>query len=289
MDLYMNEINNKPAQIFFHYRNINISKFNGEYALTNLLNNFIGMQGNQENPLNFNIYSYMKRADFSQNIIVQEKNIKYLKINDHFFTYFSKNPISFTKYDGILLKITSILFHTIGVLNDIYFLLIKKMGETLFDRDENIVIVLLFVYIGFTIFGCCICACMKSTLEYSRIDIIFSNDYNKLFIGVTKNNNFTAYSAKFDFFLNSLERFVLQQNPNFFNSFYLEVINKGSNMVTNICYIQDAQIELEGLLYLLNERIINNNNNNNIDTNANNNIDKNNQQYFNENTPTPAE
>ena len=138
MDLYMNEINNKPAKIFLHYRNINVLKFNGEFALINLLNNFVGVQGNQENQLNFDIYSHMKKANLNQNIISKEKNIKYLKINDHFFTYFSKNPISLTKYDGLLLKIISGLFHTFGVLNYAYAFFVLKGNRSLFEYTDFI-------------------------------------------------------------------------------------------------------------------------------------------------------
>ena len=51
-----------------------------------------------------------KSQNLNQNYLLQEINIKYLKINEHFFTYFSVNPILRTKYDGVAFKIVSGFF-----------------------------------------------------------------------------------------------------------------------------------------------------------------------------------
>ena len=53
-------------------------------------------------------------------------------------------------------------------------------------------------------------------------------------------------------------------------------MNKGNNLIQDICYIKGKQNELEGLIYLLNEKLLkntNNNSNHNVTDNDNNNID----------------
>ena len=256
MDSYMNEINNKPANVFYHFRNINVSKFNGVNGLNNLLYNFVGLQGNQENPLNFNIHSYMNKSqNLNQNYLLQDINIKYLKINEHFFTYFNVNPILRSKYDGVAFKIVSGFFHSVVILEYVPSCLIMERKTSLFDVNEYILTFVGFVYIGLFAFCLCICFCFRFSYNFIRIDIIFSNDFNKLFIGVSKNNDLSNYTAKYEFFLNTLDRFLLQKNQSLENNFFLEAINKQSNLNATICTILDNQIELEGLLYLLNERL----------------------------------
>ena len=39
--------------------------------------------------------------------------------------------------------------------------------------------------------------------------------------------------------------------------FYLSAMCKGSNVNKEICYLKDSQLELEGLIYILNKRINN--------------------------------
>jgi hypothetical protein len=68
--------------------------------------------------------------------------------------------------------------------------------------------------------------------------------------------------------LNTLDRFLLENSPRDKNSLVLVVKNKQTHLNTTICVIPPSQKELEGLLYLLNERI-NNNNNMNMDNNIN--------------------
>ena len=68
--------------------------------------------------------------------------------------------------------------------------------------------------------------------------------------------------------MNTLDRFLLENSPRDKNSLVLVVKNKQTHLNTTICVIPASQKELEGLLYLLNERI-NNNNNMNMDNNIN--------------------
>ena len=282
MDSYKDEIIKQPAKIFYQFRNINVSGFNGVSGLNNTLNNFLGFQGNKENPLNFNIYSYMhKTKNMNQNVLSQNIKIKYLKINEQFFTYFSKNPIALIKLKKVLIKTVSGLFHFAGLINYCYYFL--KGEKSILDEGGNIFIVLAIGYAGFTFFGACICGCIQLGHEFIRIDLIFSNDYNKLFIGVSKNNNLFFYESKYKLILNTLDRFMLKKHEYAQNTFFLDVFKKENNMAHTICRIEDLQTELEGLLYLLNERIINDNNGNmNMNNNMNNSINTMNNNNINE-------
>ena len=276
MDSYKNEIIEQPAKIFYQFRNIDVSGFNGVSGLNNTLNNFLGFQGNKENPLNFNIYSYMhKTQNMNQNVLSQNINIKYLKINEQFFTYFSKNPIALLKFDGVLMKTVSGLFHSAGLIIYCYYYFFLRGEKSFLDKGENIFIALAIGYIGITFFGACVCRCIQLGHEFLRIDLIFSNDYNKLFIGVSKNNDLFHYESKYELVLNTLGRSTLKKHEYAQNTFFLDVFKKGENMAHTICRIEDLETELEGLLYLLNERIINDNNDNmnmNMNNNMNNNI-----------------
>ena len=59
------------------------------------------------------------------------------------------------------------------------------------------------------------------------------------------------------FNINDISKFVLQKNNIKEEGFHLSAIYKGSNVNKEICYIKDSQLDLEGLIYILNKRINN--------------------------------
>jgi len=265
----MVDIYNNPINILYYFKNINVKEFNGNIALNNLLDNFMGLSGSQENPLNFDIYSYMhKTQDYYNNYNEISNSIKYLKINEHFYTYFNKNPLLNKKFHGLLLKIISGISHS-------NFLMIIPTFK--WERDKSFIFILyniiFSIYFGFYFYGFFICLCIKCRSKYNckRIDIIYSSDYEKLLICISKNNDLSKYIARSEFFLNDIDRFILQKKKINDNGFYLLAINKRSNISNEICFIEDIQTELEGLAYILNERLINSQ-----------------QQYFTEFPPTPT-
>jgi hypothetical protein len=182
MDSYKDEIISQPAKIFYHFRNIDVSGFNGVSGLINTLNNFLGFQGNKENPLNFNIYSYMhKTQNMNQNVLSQNINIKYLKINEQFFTYFSKNPLALLKFDGVLIRTISTLFHSAALIIYLYYYYMKEQ-KSILDENGNLLIALGIGYIGFTLFGFCICRCIQLGYEFLRIDLNYLLGFQKIMI-----------------------------------------------------------------------------------------------------------
>ena len=262
IDLNTSDIKNKPANFFYYFENINVQKFNGEYNLNNLLNNFLGLS-HQENLSCFNIYAYMNmnRAQgyFNQNNLIVNNNIKYLRINDHFFTYFNNNPLKNQKFQNCLLKVISIIIHFY------LFIIYLNIGLTLNDKkDESILDFIFFpllaFYVQIYLLGFCICKCIKKSDKYKviRIDIIYSNDFDRMFIGVSKSTE-QIYINKSEFKLDDVDRFILQKYNDKDNGFDLKAFFKGNKMGYDICFIKDIQNELEGLVYILNEKLVNNN------------------------------
>ena len=62
-----------------------------------------------------------------------------------------------------------------------------------------------------------------------------------------------------EFYINDIERFILQKNNPNDEGFSLIALLKG-NQCQQILYVKDDPLELEGLIYILNERLVNNNN-----------------------------
>ena len=85
-----------------------------------------------------------------------------------------------------------------------------------------------------------------------RVDIIYSYDFDKIFIGTSINGN-NRYITKSELFINEIDRFILKKNKINEAGFHLKVIFKG-NTDKELCYIKDQQQDLEGLVYILNEK-----------------------------------
>ena len=95
-----------------------------------------------------------------------------------------------------------------------------------------------------------------------RIDCIYSKNFDRVFIGLVKYTK-TKYVNTFEFQMDNIRRFILERKGGNFN-LKVEFKNNGTQQ---ICTIKNkTQDELEGLAYLLNERL-NINSNNNIDSN----------------------
>ena len=112
--------------------------------------------------------------------------------------------------------------------------------------------------------------CFKRFKEnIRRFDFIYSKNYDRIFIGIVKYTK-TSYVNTFEFEMNDIERFILQKMGNNSISYDLKVVFKNGES-QNICNIRKrSQEELEGLAYILNEKIIikskenNNTENNNV-------------------------
>ena len=254
-----NEINlnsgiiiNIPLKYLHYIKNINVNKFGGLNQLNIILNEFIDISNNMQNPLYFDINIYLNRP---QNIVFQSNYNKYIKINDIYYSYYSSEPIP-KSYKWCLFKV----FLAIVYIN-VFILSMTVVKEDSREEDDFpytiIMLGLLLAWLYCMIFS--ICSCVKNIKKnnFLRLDIIYSNDYDKIFIGKVMDE--TSYSSTNLFNLNDIDKFVLQKYKAKERGFHLLAFYKG-NTIPNaeICYIEDAQLELEGLVHILNERLNNN-------------------------------
>ena len=98
-----------------------------------------------------------------------------------------------------------------------------------------------------------------------RIDFIYSESFDRIFIGVVQNYQ-KSYIKTFLFNTNTIDKFILQANQ--LEGYDLRIMLKENNEIQTIWQIKkERQDDLEGLAFLLNERFANNND---IITNSNN-------------------
>ena len=87
-----------------------------------------------------------------------------------------------------------------------------------------------------------------------RIDIIYSKDFNIIFIGLVKNNE-KNYLNTFEFNMLTIDRFILQKINYEDKGFNLKVIFKDQNTRLIYSLKKATQNDLRGLVYILNERL----------------------------------
>ena len=160
---------------------------------------------------------------------------QYMKFNERFFSFYL-NISTFSLWAivpfAILLNMFSIGGATIGIINKIILMPI------IFGL---IIIILNIVFV---------CCCINYNKRLRRIDIIFSNDFNKIFIGLI-NDKENKYLNYFIFDTIKIENFTLDFIQGKDDKLNLNVIFKDKT-VQNICRIEQHKICLEGLLYILN-------------------------------------
>ena len=94
-----------------------------------------------------------------------------------------------------------------------------------------------------------------------RLDFIYSENFDRIFIGIVK-SDLISYVKTFEFYMNNIDKFILQKFPNFKDGYDLKVMFK-DKQIQDIWPIEKmTQEDLEGLVYLLNERLNNNYKNN---------------------------
>ena len=167
-----------------------------------------------------------------------------MKFSEHLFIYHLKYPLGLSFADIFFIVITC--FFNIGTISAAIVWL---------NRENNIIIKLIWL-IGFII-GNIIMYILYKIFKYCfdnifRIDCIYSKNFDRIFIGLIKYNK-TKYINTFEFQMDNINKFIVEREGN--HSFNLKVIFK-NNETQQICTIKNkTQDELEGLSYLLNERL----------------------------------
>ena len=246
IDLDTSNIRKEPANIYYSYDYVNLGKYN-EKQLTDELNNFIGSSDNYENPLFFKIKEYMNKNKEKKRFQRNKQNeylSDYMKFSEHFFTFhLSSNYIKSRSYFFVAVLIINCSIAPIGI-NLLIFrekIHLKIIGFVLIVIP-NIILIIMNI-------------CLKNKNNIYRIDCIYSKNFDRIFIGLVKNNK-KSYVNTFIFETNNIERFILEKEG--IEDYNLKVIFKG-NESQEICNLKnETQENLEGLAYLLNERTINN-------------------------------
>ena len=257
LDLDQSDIRNKPRKIFYLIDDIT------RYNIKEQLCNFVKCSPEPDNPIFINIDKYMGKSWDKKNPYTfgKYKISKYMKMSDTFYAFYlgekdtmSDSLLGCNIYMGIfaLFGLVNVFFNKI----ELYIKILSLIGVIFFIILINCIKI--FIYKS------------KRNKRISRIDIIYSNNFDRIFIGLL-NYNEKTYLNTFLFQINSIDKFILQsitkskeQSENKNN---LQVILKSGEIQT-ICQINDFEATLEGLLFILNEKLSNRNepiiNNNNL-------------------------
>ena len=170
---------------------------------------------------------------------------RYMKISDHFFTYFPKAPCC---YCGSSCPIFTAIITLIFASWPIILIFIEDNVDILI----TVIFVIILAGIPFIVIIFNILALKKHSL---RIDIIYSNNFDTIFIGLL-NHNGTSYKKTFIRSINAIERFIFENYEGSFNKSILKVIYKDRTN-EDILRIDESKFNLDGLLFILNEKFSN--------------------------------
>ena len=245
IDLDTSNIKQKPAKFFYRFDNVRHIR-NAERQYTSDLNNFLGLSDNYSNPLFFNVRNYMKKITIEKQFFLGENLSQYMKFSEHLFTYHFCCPSNFTCVDFAMFSI-AITLNLIAIFA-VFSLFFTQENPFKYFGIYFFVISNIILYI--------IYKCLKMHFEQIyRIDCIFSRNFDRMFIGLVKYTK-TSYINTFEFQINNIEQFILERISS--ENYNLKVVFKNKEKHL-ICNIKRNQAQLEGLAYLLNERLINNN------------------------------
>ena len=243
-DLDTSNIRNIPKTIFHLLKEI-------EEENKNKICDFMEISPEPENPAFLNIEQYMgKPYEKELKYVFGDYSIsKYMKINDHFFCFYF-NEI---EEDACCIMAINTIVIIIGIIGN--FILIPLEVKK-FILIISIILTILLIFIINFIY--CHKEKKRVQIRISRINIIFSKNFDRIFIGLV-NYKEELYLNTFMYDINSVERFILEPIDKKWN--YLKVVLKTQEVI-NLCQIDDNETTLEGLLYILNERLSKSNSNN---------------------------
>ena len=95
-----------------------------------------------------------------------------------------------------------------------------------------------------------------------RIDCIYSKNFDRIFIGAVKYTN-SKYIKTAEFQMNNISKFIFERDVKFSNVYFnLNAVFKNGERQQIFTLRNINQGEIEGFIYLLNERLINNDDSN---------------------------
>ncbi len=161
-----------------------------------------------------------------------------IKFSEYFYTYYFFNPVN--RYCTIL--IVFFFFY------NFFMLIIYAFLSTGFKRP--LIIFLPTYFIILIIILICYCFLRERRL---RIDFIYSNNFDRIFIGIVKYNG-KSYLNTFMFDINSIQKCVFEKQK---KGYILKIIfNDGMNFQDITKFNKDRR-ELEGIISFLNFKLNN--------------------------------
>ena len=225
-----------PEKLYYLYDDI----LTNDIVNKNKLAEFLDGCPEADNPVFFNVLKYMGNpsTDYSMYSFLNCKLSRYMKMNDKVFSfYMDETPFTFCPILAGLIVINIILsiIATVFIITKIIIGIIIVAG---------IFLLLNILYIIY---------CCKGFKEILRMDIIYSNNFDKLFIGLV-NYKEEKYLKTFSFDINNIEKFILNPYKNCCTEkLMLKVIYKNNDSLYICSYSKESK--LEPLLYILNEKI----------------------------------
>ena len=250
IDLDNSTIKQKPAELLYSFSNVMIRKYN-KRQIIEVLNDFVGSSRDYKNPLLFDINTYIK--DKTKKLDNLQKR-KFMKFSRHFFVYYLGYDINDSDYGCFDFFIIAV-----GVHIDLFLIIpLVMILLNISEEDNRIKITLLFIMIItlVNIILYILYKCLKLKIkDLFRIDCIYSKKFDRIFIGLVNFNKIKYYT--FEYQMNNINRFIYEKEENSNkNSFHLKVVFK-NNDFQQICTLKDqSENELEGLISLLNKRLI---------------------------------
>ena len=262
IDLDTSNIRNNPPKIYYIFKNININR---DYSFKGKLNEFINVQKDIITPVFFNITSYMNNQNnqLSKYYFYGNQFSQYMKMCDHFFSYYSNEKYYKKSCHKYTIYIFNLIYSPLVIIGSLY---------VFFDSEDiNLILLIPLISVSVLIIVNIIILLIFILLRqnFLRIDIIYSKNFDRIFIGIVKYNE--SYKNTFIFYIDSIDRFVLQKKNALDDKYTLKVMFKENNKIEDICEINDLEKNLEGLAFVLNQRLSqkSNSDNNEITTGLN--------------------
>ena len=172
-----------------------------------------------------------------------------LKFGVHFFTFYLISPLKRQTlyYDVIILfiYIFNTLFFALGLI-----FTFSIEGELLLGLIFLLVTIIFPISIFFIFYSCNKCYCSNDT----RIDFIYSKDFDKIFIGIV-NYKQNRYSKTFEYQMDEIERFLVQQPEALNGNSTFKVVLKNKRIDEIQQFIEIDRNDKEGLEYILNGKL----------------------------------
>ena len=242
LDLDRSDIRNKPRKIFYLLEGLKNGNNKNELCA------FVGCSPTDK-PIFLDIDKYIGKPWNKEchYYFGKYKINKYMKMSETFFSFYLDKKIK--TYD--FLFSFDIVFVFLGFAG-IFILFYFKID--IYKKIISFIVYILLIFIFHFLY---IYSVIKGRKCITRIDIIYSSNFDRIFIGLVDYYE-KSFSNTFLFDINSIEKFILEPKNKRKTKNILKVILKNGENQT-IYQINENEPTLIGLLFILNEKLNNKN------------------------------